>query len=491
MNIFLTRFLGSLFVLFTLILIYPSKSYALNLYDLCGSFATSGKFCVISCQWEGTTGYCKNDELDYCAYNRSSSDDCYYQYSFTNPFSGLGCWNYGYGNVNCPSFTNMVDCESAHEPPRVFYGCTYGGATPPPADCHYVSDDGCFTGNCPDDMTGHGRGSCAVDQYWCTGGHMEGNCCTPSWGPCSVSCGGGTQTDGCGHSLSCNPQSCCTPSWGACSALCGGGVRLDGCGGSMLCNTQPCRWWQIKDADVTTNGDLNSMVPDGEYFGLPGGGGYSGVPAYGGSVSLTNLNVSADGWLANSAYSSSKMYNSAYFINSVPSEVTVNEIPSVSIDGSFFESGGVESFGYYWYIYDASLTHLDLTITSSANLGSRKVILIVKGANLNINGNINLTDGEGFFLGVTSGNMVVSPTVTNLEGIYVSDGSFSTGTLGAGSDSQLWVRGTIAGFGGISLQRDLSVNTTSAELFEYAPDQDLLFPSKLGSRPTNWREVAP
>ena len=357
--------------------------------------------------------------------------------------------------------------------------------------CHYVSDDGCYTGNCPDDLTGHGRGSCAVNQYYCTGGHTVGDCCTPSWSACSVSCGGGISTDGCGSTMPCNTQSCCTPSWGACSALCGGGVELDGCGGSRACNTQACRWWQTKDGDVTTNGDLTSVIPSGQYFGLAGGGGYSGVPAYGGTTSLTTSSVSEDGWLVNSAYSSAKLYNSIYFANAVPSEVTVNSLPSNSVAGSFFESGGEESFGYYWYEYDATTTHLDLTIISGMNLGSRKVILIVKGANLNLGGNINLTDGEGFFLGVTSGNMVVSPEVTSLEGIYVSDGSFSTGTLGAGSDSQLWVRGTIAGFGGISLQRDLSVNTTSAELFEYAPDQDLLFPAKLGARPNNWREVAP
>lgn len=425
----------------------------------------------------------------------------------------VGCQGPFFDNNEFPYYTQLYDRTSLRCDPSCSWGtvtgemcnsdgstysqtftgscCTGSSGGGGGSGCHYVSDDGCYTGNCPDDLTGHGRGSCAVNQYYCTGGHMEGECCTPSWSACSVSCGGGISTDGCGSTLPCNTQSCCTPSWGACSALCGGGVELDGCGGSRTCNTQPCRWWQVKDADVTTNGDLTSVIPGGQYFGLLGGGGYSGVPAYGGTTNLTNLDVSADGWLANSVYSSAKLYNSTYFANAVPSEVTVNSLPSNSVAGSFFESGGTLSYGYYWYIYDATSTSLDLTITSGMNLGSRKVILIVKGANLNLGGNINLTDGEGFFLGVTSGNMVVSSNVTSLEGIYVSDGSFSTGTAGAGADSQLWVRGTIAGFGGISLQRDLAVNTTSAELFEYAPDQDLLFPGKLGARPSNWREVAP
>ncbi|EKD31615.1 MAG: hypothetical protein ACD_77C00290G0001, partial [uncultured bacterium] len=54
--------------------------------------------------------------------------------------------------------------------------------------------------------------------------------------------------------------------------------------------------------------------------------------------------------------------------------------------------------------------------------------------------------------------------------------------------------GTVAGYGGINLQRNLGnvINQTMpAELFEYAPDQELLFPIELSTRVTNWREVAP
>ncbi len=269
---------------------------------------------------------------------------------------------------------------------------------------------------------------------------------------------------------------------------------------STITVTPPGPWWQVKDGDVTTNGNLYAGMPfiEGLTFDLAGSGGYPGVPVYGGASDLTTIDVSETGWLANSHYSSYKLFNSNYFINSIPAGTVINNVPDITVDGSFFESGGTPSYGYYWYVYDGTSTGLDLSITSSANLGSRKVILIVKGANLNIGGDINLTKGSGFFLAVSSGNINISPSVggggtPNLEGVYVADGSFQTGTGGIKSDSQLWLRGTVAA-GGFNLQRDLGDtlnSTTPSELFEFAPDQELLFPIKLSYYPGAWREVAP
>ncbi len=266
-------------------------------------------------------------------------------------------------------------------------------------------------------------------------------------------------------------------------------------------------WWQVKDSDVATNLDLRSTVPAGLMFGKNGDGGYPGVAVYGTSTNLTKTNVSATGWLVNTTYSTSKIYDSNYFVNSIPGDAVINPVSSSSVAGSFFASGGTAYNGYYWYVYDGSaMGGIPLTITNAANLGARKIILIVKGANLSIKGNIKLTKGSGFFLAVAGenaagsyGNIIVDPGVgggasANLEGIYVADGTFSSGTGGAKSDSQLWVRGTVAGYGGISLQRDLGSttnSTTPAEYFEYAPDQELLFPIDLAYSLTTWREVAP
>lgn len=290
-----------------------------------------------------------------------------------------------------------------------------------------------------------------------------------------------------------------------CRGRCVTGAPIYTCAGpttTMKVNVlaQVLAWWQVKDSDILANGDIRSSVPSGLYFDLAGSGGYPGVPVYSNTTNLTSSNVSTTKWMANTSYVGSKVYGSNYFINLIPSAATINNVTSTSIPGSFFESGGSAYNGYYWYVYDGAANgNVDLTITSAASLGSRKVILIVKNASLNIQGNINLTKGSGFFLGIVSGNISVASgvgggSVPNLEGIYIADSIFSTGTGGADSDSQLWVRGTVAGYGGISLQRNLgnaTNETTPAELFEYAPDQELLFPIEFSTRVTNWREVAP
>jgi hypothetical protein len=263
----------------------------------------------------------------------------------------------------------------------------------------------------------------------------------------------------------------------------------------------------VKDADVITNGDLISSVISGQFFDIAGAGGYPGVPSYGDTATIPAGRTSPTGWIAKSNYSSSKIFNPAYFINAIPSDIT--GLPNITTDtdvtDSDLSSGGVSYGGYFWYEYDGDQnSNAPLNITENVTLGTRKVILIVKNADLNIGGKINLADGQGFFLAVvdkknwtTGGNInvdaVVGGATPSLEGVYITDKKFQTGTGGAQSDTQLRVRGIIAAFGGVNLQRDLGTtnSTTPGEYFEFAPDQELLFPIDLAYRVMNWREVAP
>jgi len=255
-------------------------------------------------------------------------------------------------------------------------------------------------------------------------------------------------------------------------------------------------WWQGMDADIVTNANLESAVPAtaGLYFNTTGGGGFPGIPVFGTTTNLTSTNVSERGWLVNSTYSPTKIYNLAFFKNLIPADVTPAHILSSSVSGSYFTSGGFSAYGYYWYEYDpAENGGFDLTISDAASLGDRKVILFTNSASVNINDNISLTRGTGFFMTVSGGNINLNSAVTSVNGIFVSDGIFSTGTGGINNDSALRVIGTVAAYGGFNLQRNLGATNLSspAEIFEYAPELEILYPKKLGARVINWREVAP
>ena len=248
---------------------------------------------------------------------------------------------------------------------------------------------------------------------------------------------------------------------------------------SFTINNGP--WWQVKDGDITSNYDISSSVPDTKLFATVGLGGFSGVPVYGANFNLSSevTKISTAQWHSNTTTTQSRMFNYAFFDNLIPSDVNFNDV-------SDLVSGGTQySDGYEWYRANG-----DVSTSGDINIGNRKIILFIENGNFNINGKINLTDGLGFFGVFVDGDINIDPAISgspSLEGIYLSNDSFSTG---AGT-SQLHIRGSVASFGSTNLQRDLSDNLSPAELFEFAPDQMLLFPEKLMFRRTKWTEVAP
>src|SRR5581483_10727096 len=91
--------------------------------------------------------------------------------------------------------------------------------------------------------------------------------------------------------------------------------------------------------------------------------------------STFDATISSSGSSSSYAYpqdlSTGKAYDYKFFEGLIPSDVTVNEIATDTVNGGFFNSGGTQSRGYVWYRRLG-----DLTISGSLNLtGSRKVIL--------------------------------------------------------------------------------------------------------------------
>lgn len=225
-------------------------------------------------------------------------------------------------------------------------------------------------------------------------------------------------------------------------------------------------WWQVKDGDVTTNGSIYSDVNASSFFNTNGAGGFPGVPVYGGSLTLGMGGLSSTLWNANTTTTEGRIFDYSYFENLIPSDF----VSPTTYDN------------YIW-------TKINSTYTLPAtNFGSTKNILFVNG-DLTISGNVSLDDNSGFFAVFVSGNITIDPSVTSIEGVYVTNGVFSTGV----GTSQLKIRGSVASYGtnGINLQRNLVNDTLPAEIFEYAPDQIALFPEKLGYRRTRWAEIAP
>lgn len=327
-----------------------------------------------------------------------------------------------------------------------------------------------------------------ISTVYFSGGYIA---CTNTVGGNGRLSGGGP--DGYNGGSGANTGSGTTTS-GASSDTDGGGGSGNNGNSSVTTTNLSAAWWQLKDSDLTSNGSINSTIPSGNYFILPGIGGYSGIPAYTTTTNLTSNNVSLNRWTAQSDNKSKPIFDYNYFENLIPKDVVFNTVPSSSVAGNFFASGGTQSYGYYWYKYDGGAGNLNLRITSSASIGNRKVILLVKNAHLFIDSTINLNDGLGFFMTIVDKNIEIDPTVgggvgPNLEGFYICDDLFRTG---AGTNS-FYLRGAAVAYGGIVMGRDLGVgnSSTPAELFEYAPDQSILFPGKLATRKINWKEVAP
>ena len=211
--------------------------------------------------------------------------------------------------------------------------------------------------------------------------------------------------------------------------------------------------------------------------------------SYGGLEAVFgNGSVSSRRWLANttSTWLTARTYGFKYLKNLVPGPwlEAMTTTPGTISTAGYFQTEGTVVDGYKVFYHSGNLT-----ITGAQDTADQRVILFVDGGDLTVNGQISLTDGLGFFMAVVKGNIIINPAVASLEGFYLADDEFRTG---AGS-VQLTVRGSVAGLGGVSLQRNLGATntTTPAEVFEYAPDLAFTYPRKLGVRRMRWKEVAP
>lgn len=240
-------------------------------------------------------------------------------------------------------------------------------------------------------------------------------------------------------------------------------------------------WWKTVNGDITAKQDISSDVPSGSYLIEDGDTELPGLAVYGTTLNVGSGSTSTKDWNANTSVTSPRVFNYDYFMDQVPSDVVFN-----SIDKLQTGAGSTKSYGYEWYNVTG-----DLTIDYLVNLASRKVVLFVSG-DLNLNNEVWLADGLGFFATFVNGSINIAGSITRVniptfEGIYLTDETFSTGV----GTSKLWLRGSVIAHQGFNLQRDLADDANPSEIFEYGPDLIVRFPSVLAYKRSKWVEVNP
>jgi hypothetical protein len=253
-------------------------------------------------------------------------------------------------------------------------------------------------------------------------------------------------------------------------------------------------WWQVKEGDVMTNGNVLSEIPTScspslncdAYFITNDSDNDPGIPVTGGNFSVGSS--STKGWLVEgSRYLGTQPYNFSFFESKTDMINSVN-VNSSTMTQASLSTGGILHEGYEYYFYDGRQG--DISLSGNITVGDRKIILIVDDADVLVDGNISLNDGNGFFMLVSSKGISINETVDSIEGLYFTDGIFKTNSDNTG-DEQLVIRGAVVA-DSVKLTRSLTNNSIAAsEVIEYAPDQYLLYPSSLAQPFLVWKEIQP
>lgn len=246
-------------------------------------------------------------------------------------------------------------------------------------------------------------------------------------------------------------------------------------------------WWQVSGAPIYAGSNVgvgvtvSSELPQATTpLILPGAGGTAGaLMRASGSVDLGAGIVSANQWNTISRYRGRRM-DYAYFaarmgvLANSPQLANLNVKPTPAGEDFYFKSG------------DSTVGALWPTVASG-----EKYVVFVDG-DLRINYNINVAPG-GFLAFIVSGDITVAPTVTTLQGIYLSTGNFITESMNPIDDVALNISGSVIAWGSVDFNRDMrNLNvSTPAELVSYRTDLIENMPENMRVFAMEWSEVVP
>ena len=264
-----------------------------------------------------------------------------------------------------------------------------------------------------------------------------------------------------------------------------GGISSPQAGVDYYLSNLAYAWWQAEGGNIhADSGSVSSNIPPScsgagcdPYLITEAASGTTGLVSYTGSLVTGSGDISQDGndWQAKTKYKSLTT-GYPYFkriLEDDPADSLTWDGSEPGASGVYTAAGSVGTFGGDWSIASGTA-----------------VVLLVDG-DVSVNGNINVDSG-GFLAVIASGNISVHSSVTNVEGVYIADGTIATGTTGTG-DEQLTAEGMFTGWSGFSLDRDLAAgnNNQAAEYFVYRPDLQINAYRYLTRSKYRWQEVAP
>jgi len=233
----------------------------------------------------------------------------------------------------------------------------------------------------------------------------------------------------------------------------------------------PPAWFRTVDNNVgasgkTTNGDITVTPPSG--------------------VKVVTFSVSGSG--------ASGIAKGAFDTSLSQSGLGVSRYGDWSVPKSTYE--------YFWSKKGANATSISGLSDSLLSSCTENCIFKYEGTNpLSWTGaggtTVNVSNNPTvIFVGTPTSSKDLSITVTTIDGFFIANGAFSSGTGGAHSDQQLFVNGAIIAHGGVNLQRDLGPglgknDDTPAEQIIFQPRYLVDFADLLGAPIYSWKEVAP
>lgn len=302
----------------------------------------------------------------------------------------------------------------------------------------------------------------------------------------------GTATVGLSHSAAVVMPSGYICSTGAGCNNCTASVVSPGIQNFYLTNVREA-WWQTEGAGIYAGAlgggvTVRSEMPSSSYRLILAGG--AGTPAAllrgSGSTDLGTGSVSDSLWTTVARYKGKRL-DYQYFaaqMGVVPTQT--NDWASDNLDAK------PSTTKDFHYIGPQSGT---ATVSSPWVVPSGEKYVVFVNGDLRVAANTTVDNG-GFLSFVVSGDIIVDPSVTTLQGIYLSTGNFETESVDQTdviADVQLNVSGSVITWGTFSLGRSLigSNITTPAEKFTYRPDLLANMPDKMKTFAYNWQEVAP